>query len=151
MNINLSAIGYVENIVDKQCDENWGSIKSRIRLNNDYVGGLSGLEGFSHVIILTYLHEAKFIKEKHLERRPRNLSEMPLVGIFSQRAKDRPNPIGLTSVKIIEVQTDFLLVEGLDAVNGTPVLDIKPYYPQYDLIGNAMVPEWVNRLMENYF
>ncbi len=151
MDLKIVEIGYVENDVSEQTDLKWGNIKSKIKLANEYVGGLTGLENFSHAIILTYLHEAKFIQEKHLERRPRNLPDMPLIGIFSQRAKDRPNPIGLTSVKIIEVLADTLLVEGLDAINGTPVLDIKPYYPQYDKVGNAIIPEWVNRLMENYF
>ena len=152
MKLDISVIGYVENNVDKQSDENWGSIRSRIRLNNDYIDGLSGLADFSHAIILTYfLHEALFERDKHLQRHPRNLKEMPLVGIFSQRAKDRPNPIGLTAVKIIDVLKDSLLVEGLDAINGTPVLDIKPYYPQYDKVDDAIVPDWVNLLMENYF
>lgn len=151
LKVELSEIGYVENYINEQSDENWGNIKSTIRLNHDYVGGFIGLEKFTHVIVLTYLHEAKFIKEKHLQRRPRNLAEMPLVGIFSQRAKDRPNPIGLTAVKIIEVLPDSLIVEGLDAINGTPVLDVKPYYPQYDRIEEAAVPEWVNTLMKNYF
>lgn len=151
MELDILLIGYVENNVSEQSDENWGNTKSRIRLKDEYVGGLKGLENFSHAIILTYLHEAKFVRNKHLERRPRNLPEMPLVGIFSQRAKDRPNPIGLAAVKIIEVLTDSLIVEGIDAINGTPVIDIKPYYPQYDKIDNAIVPEWVNRLMENYF
>jgi tRNA-Thr(GGU) m(6)t(6)A37 methyltransferase TsaA len=151
LNYELNDIGYVENCVNEQSDENWGNIKSTIRLNHDYIGGFTGLEDFTHVFVVTYLHEAKFIKEKHLQRRPRNLEEMPLVGIFSQRAKDRPNPIGLTAVKIIEVLIDSLIVEGLDAINGTPVLDVKPYYPQYDRIEEAAVPEWVNNLMKNYF
>jgi tRNA-Thr(GGU) m(6)t(6)A37 methyltransferase TsaA len=151
MDIKIVEIGHVENDINRQMDINWGSTKSRVVLLDNYVGGLTGLEKFSHAIIITYLHEAKFISEKHIRRRPRNLPEMPLVGIFSQRAKNRPNPIGLTSVKIIEVFEDSLLVEGLDAINGTPVLDIKPYYPQYDMVGNAIVPEWVNALMKNYF
>ena len=75
---------------------------------------------------------------------------MPKVGIFSQRAKDRPNRIGMTSVEIVSVSDRTLTVKGLDAVNGTPVLDIKPYYPVYDK-KEAVVPEWVNRLMEHYF
>lgn len=149
--MEIAVIGYVENDVIERRDRDWGSVRSRIKLLNDYAGGLRGLEDFSHAIILTYLHEAKFIREKHLERRPRNLPEMPLVGIFSQRAKDRPNPIGLTSVKIIDVDKDFLLVEGLDAINGTPVLDIKPYYPQYDRIDDPIIPEWVTCLLESYF
>lgn len=151
MDLEVGVIGYVENDIDKQSDENWGNVISKIKLIDDYVGGLSGLEDFSHAMILTYLHEAQFVKEKHLKRRPRNLKNMPLLGIFSQRAKDRPNPIGLTTVKIVKVLEDSLLVEGLDAINNTPIIDIKPYYPQYDKKDKALVPEWVNRLMESYF
>ncbi len=76
---------------------------------------------------------------------------MPEVGIFAQRAKDRPNPIGITAVKIVTVGSGYLEVKGLDAINGTLILDIKPYYPQYDLINDAKVPEWVERLMKDYF
>ncbi len=76
---------------------------------------------------------------------------MPKVRIFSQRAKDRPNPIGVTAVKTINVGGDYFEVQGLDAVNNTPVLDIKPYYPHYDKIDSPKVPEWVNQLMEKYF
>ena len=110
-----------------------------------------GLEKFSHAIIVTYLHQAKYEKEKHLQRRPRNLETMPEVGIFSQRAKDRPNLIGITAVEIITVGDDYLEIKGLDAINETPILDIKPYYPHYDKIDSPKVPEWVDRLMKNYF
>ena len=75
---------------------------------------------------------------------------MPKVGIFSQRTKDRPNTIGMTSVAILSVDETSLTVQGLDAIDGTPVLDIKPYYPVYDK-KDASVPEWVDRLMEHYF
>lgn len=76
---------------------------------------------------------------------------MPLVGIFAQRAKDRPNPIGITAVSLLSVTSDSVFVRGLDAIDGTPVLDLKPYYPQYDCMDGAIVPEWVVRLMEGYF
>lgn len=151
MKFEIEAIGIVENEVNKQSDENWGKIISCIKLYHKYQGGLKGLENFTHLIVVTFLHEAKYVREKHLQRRPRNLEEMPLVGIFSQRAKDRPNPIGITAVKIVEVFDDSVLVEGLDAINGTPVLDLKPYYPHYDRVEEARVPEWVDRLMEKYF
>ena len=85
-----------------------------------------------------------------MQRRPQNRDDMPLVGIFSQRGKDRPNTIGMTSVKLVSVGQNTLTVKGLDAIDGTPVLDIKPYYPVYDK-KDAVVPEWVNRLMEHYF
>jgi tRNA-Thr(GGU) m(6)t(6)A37 methyltransferase TsaA len=137
--------------VTEQTDENWGQVISRILLQPEYVGALSGLEAFSHAIIITYLHQAKYEKKRHLQRRPRGLESMPKVGIFSQRAKDRPNAIGVTTVKIITVGSDFIEVQGLDAINGTPVLDVKPYYPQYDKIDSPKTPEWVGRLMEKYF
>ena len=149
--IKLTPIGFVSSPITKQTDENWGRIISRIVLQPGYIGALYGLEEFSHAIIITYLHQAKYEKEKHLQRRPRGLESMPKIGIFSQRAKDRPNPIGITAVKIVNVGDNYLEVQGLDAIDHTPVLDIKPYYPHYDKIDASEVPEWVNRLMENYF
>ena len=149
--IKLEPIGYVLSSVTERMDENWGEIKSKIILNPEYTGALLGLENFSHAIIVTYLHQANYEKEKHLQRRPRNLETMPKVGIFSQRAKDRPNPIGITAVEIISVGDDYLEIKGLDAINETPILDIKPYYPHYDKIDSPKVPEWVDRLMKNYF
>ena len=75
---------------------------------------------------------------------------MPLIGIFFYFFIDRPNQIGMTSVEVIDVSEDRIVVKGLDAIDGTPVLDIKPYYPVYDK-KDASVPEWVDRLMEHYF
>ena len=149
-NIILNPIGYVKNSVEAKKDTSWGEDLSTIMLDESYSGGLKGLEDFSHVIILYYLDKASFDKEKHLQRHPQNRDDMPLVGIFSQRGKDRPNTIGMTSVKIVSVDEDTLTVKGLDAIDGTPVLDIKPYYPVYDK-KDAVVPEWVDRLMEHYF
>ena len=149
--MTLKPIGFVSSPATEQTDENWGQVISRVLLHPEYFGALSGLGNFSHAIIITYLHQAKYKKEEHLQRRPQGLDSMPKVGIFSQRAKDRPNPIGVTAVKILNVGDDYIEVQGLDAVNETPVLDIKPYYPQYDRIDSPKVPEWVNRLMEKYF
>jgi len=143
-------IATVRNHVKGQTDRDWGSVRSDIVLRDDLKDGLTGLADFSHVIVVTYLHEAKFIPEKHLIRRPRGLADMPLMGIFAQRAKDRPNPIGITAVRVVSVADGVLTVEGLDAIDGTPVLDVKPYYPAYDK-RNASVPEWVDRLMRDYF
>ena len=148
--IEMKPIGRVENTVSEKKDTAWGEKVSSITLEEQYAGGLSGLEQFSHAIILYYLDQAQYMKERHLQRRPQNREDMPMVGIFSQRAKDRPNRIGMTSVEIVSVSDRTLTVKGLDAVNGTPVLDIKPYYPVYDR-KEAVVPGWVNRLMEHYF
>ena len=150
MQIVMEPIGYVKNEVKDKKDVAWGDDSSTIVLEEHYASGIKGLEDFSHVIILYYLDKAKYDREKHLQRRPQNREDMPLVGIFSQRGKDRPNQIGITSVQVVSVLNDRLEVKGLDAIDGTPVLDIKPYYPVYDR-KDASVPEWVDRLMEHYF
>lgn len=149
--ISITPIGTVRCGVDQPVDENWGNIISKIEVFPEYAGGLEGLGGFSHAMIVTFLHGANYEKSRHLIRRPRGLPAMPLVGIFGQRAKDRPNPIGVTAVEIVGVGPDSLEVRGLDAIDGTPVIDIKPYYPQYDKIDGARTPGWVFELMKGYF
>lgn len=144
-------VGFVRSEVTVKTDCNWGLVVSNIIMNEDLADGLKGLEEFSHIIVVFHLNEAEFIKDKHLVRRPQGREDMPYVGIFSQRAKDRPNPIGITAVKLLRVCGNRIEVQGLDAIDGTPVLDIKPYYPQYDLKENAVVPEWVHVLMKEYF
>jgi len=148
--IVLTPIGTVKNSVKNRKDSSWGDDVSLIILDEQYKCGLKGLENFSHAVILFHLDKAKYEKERHLQRHPQNRDDMPLVGIFSQRGKDRPNRIGITSVEIVSVEEGILAVKGLDAIDGTPVLDIKPYYPAYDK-KNASVPEWVDRVMEHYF
>jgi tRNA-Thr(GGU) m(6)t(6)A37 methyltransferase TsaA len=149
--LQLSPIGVVSSPVRTPTDEGWGEIVSRVVLEPTYVGGLDGLEGFSHALIVTWLHGAAYEGARHLRRRPRGLASMPEVGIFAQRAKDRPNPIGVTAVEIVAVSADALTVRGLDAIDGTPVLDVKPHFPQYDRVDGARVPAWVDRLMAGYF
>ncbi|MBP5310412.1 MAG: tRNA (N6-threonylcarbamoyladenosine(37)-N6)-methyltransferase TrmO [Lachnospiraceae bacterium] len=148
--IKMEPIGYVKNKVQTRKDVSWGDDISVIELKDEYHTGLKGLNDFSHAIILFYLDKASFDRQKHLNRRPQNRDDMPLVGIFAQRGKDRPNRIGMTSVEIISVTDSTLTVKGLDAIDETPILDIKPYYPAYDR-KEATVPEWVDRLMEHYF
>ena len=149
--ISLQPIGAVSSPVTERSDQDWGRVTSKIILEPEFAGGLLGLEGFSHAIVVTYLHQARFDQGKHLRRRPRNLDTMPESGIFAQRAKNRPNPIGVTAVEILDVGHDYLVVGGLDAIDGTPVLDIKPYFPHFDRIEAPRVPEWVDRLMAGYF
>ncbi len=110
----------------------WGEDVSIIELDEEFYGGLNGLEDFSHAIIIYYLDKAVYDPALHLQRRPQNREDMPLRGIFSQRGKDRPNRIGTTSVQIAAVDERALTVRGLDAIDGTAVLNIKPYFPVYD-------------------
>ena len=146
----FSPIGTVKCPVTEKVDHNWGAVISQIILAPEYEQGLIGLSEFSHALIIFHLNEAKFVSEKHLVRRPQGREDMPMVGIFAQRAKDRPNPIGITAVEIVGVNRNILTVKGLDAIDGTPVLDIKPYYPQYEK-KDATTPNWVETLMETYF
>jgi tRNA (adenine37-N6)-methyltransferase len=147
----VTVIGRVQSPVTETRDRDWGQVVSRIVLSPEYREGLRGLEAFSHLIVVTYLDRASFDPARDLVRRPRGLASMPEVGIFAQRSKDRPNPLGLTAVKLLAVGPDWIEVLGLDAINGTPVLDLKPYYPQFDLAPDAQVPPWVHELMQGYF
>ena len=150
-NIALMIIGQVESPIQEQTDEHWGEVSARVVLRPEYHEGLRGIEQFSHALIVTFLHEALYDPSRHLVRRPRGLASMPEVGIFAQRAKDRPNPLGITAAAIVGVEPGVLVVRGLDAIDGTPVVDVKPYYPAYDRVMDAAVPEWVDRLMKEYF
>ena len=147
----LRAIGEVKSPVKDPVDEGWGTIESLILVEEELRDGLRGLAEFSHVLVVTLLHGAHFEPERHLVRRPRGLADMPELGIFAQRAKDRPNPIGVTVCPIVQVNADGVVVTGLDAIDGTPILDLKPYFPVFDTAPNARVPEWVDRLMAGYF
>ena len=144
-------IGFVRNNATEKVDHEWEYVVSDIVIDEAFADGLKGLEDFSHIIVVYHLDQAEFVKEKHLVRRPRGRDDMPMVGIFSQRAKDRPNPIGVTAAKLLSVNKNVVEVQGLDAVDCTPVLDIKPYYPTFDRRDHAVTPKWVDVLMEGYF
>ncbi len=149
--MEMQPIGIVQSPVMEGVDENWGDVVAKIRLRDGLAKGLAGLEQFSHAIVVFYMHQSSFQPEDDLIRRPRGRQDMPPVGIFAQRAKHRPNPIGLTAVEIVEVSAGTLTVKGLDAIDGTPVLDIKPYVPAFDRVSDAHTPEWIDRLMQGYF
>jgi len=148
--MKCTLIGHVKSEVTEPADMNWGQVESEIILEPEYAPGLLGLEGFSHLLVLTFLHEAEYNPEKHLRRHPQEREDMPLLGIFAQRARHRPNRIGVTAVEILEVCEDRVKVRALDAIDGTPVIDIKPYVPVYDS-RDVKTPEWMNKIMQDYF
>jgi tRNA-Thr(GGU) m(6)t(6)A37 methyltransferase TsaA len=147
----LRPIGRVHSPVSEPVDLDWGRVESRIVLEPEYCAGLRGLDGFSHVLVVAFLHGAAFEASRHLLRRPRGRADLPEVGIFAQRAKDRPNPIGISVVPLVAVEPDGIAVRGLDAIDGTPVLDVKPHFPAFDAPEGAFVPDWVAHLMAGYF
>ena len=151
MPITLTPIGTVRNTVTEPTDTGWGQIESTIVLDEQWAGAFDGLDQFSHALVLTFLHR---VAERHTaipaRRHPRNRDDMPLLGVLAQRARVRPNPIGVTACAIVRVKAHELLVRGLDAIDGTPVLDVKPYVPLFDRIESPTVPLWVNELMSDY-
>jgi tRNA-Thr(GGU) m(6)t(6)A37 methyltransferase TsaA len=144
-------IGVVYNDVKEPTDEGWGQVTSEIVLDESFSDGLDGIEQFSHLLILFWMHRAAEAEPLRMRRRPQGRVDMPEVGLFAQRARHRPNPVGVTAVRLLRRDKNRLFVQGLDAINGTPVLDVKPYVPAYDAVEAARVPEWVTRLMERYF
>ena len=140
-------IGTVKSPIVEPVDMNWGEVIAEIVLKPEYAPGLLGLQDFSHLLVLTFLHEAKYVPEKHLRRHPQERQDMPLLGIFAQRARHRPNRIGVTAVEIVEVTDNSVKVRALDAIDGTPVIDIKPYVPVYDK-KDATIPEWMEEMMK---
>ena len=144
-------IGTVYNDVKEPTDEGWGGVVSEVVLDETLADGLDGIEDFSHVLILYWMHRAAEAEPVRMRRRPQGREDMPEIGIFAQRARHRPNPIGVTAVRLLRRDKNRLVVQGLDAINGTPVVDVKPYVPQFDTVESPRVPEWVARLMVNYF
>ena len=146
----LEQIGVVKSPVTEGVDEGWGAVTSEMVIDEEYAQGLTGLDAFSHILVVFYMHRFTFDAGSHLVRRSQGRSDMPKVGIFAQRAKHRPNPIGVTTVELASVEGSVVTVRGLDAIDGTPVLDIKPYFPVFDQ-REAETPSWVDELMNGYF
>jgi tRNA-Thr(GGU) m(6)t(6)A37 methyltransferase TsaA len=128
----LGAIGFVEAIRPHAEDDYWGGEESCISLTEDYAPeALQGIADFSHAEVLFLFHEVDPARIVVGARHPRNNKDWPAVGIFAQRGKNRPNRIGSTVCRIIRCEGRRLFVEELDAINGTPVLDIKPVMAEF--------------------
>lgn len=149
--IPLRVIAIVRNGRDSAEDRDWGALESAIEMNPGFAEGLAGLADFSHVLVLFYMHRDPDGEAPALVRRPRGRADMPLAGVFAQRGRMRPNPVGITTCEIVRVEPGRLVVRGLDAIDGTPVLDVKPYVPAFDRPDSPRVPEWMTRLMRGYF
>ncbi len=136
--------------LDFDVAKNQGSdlIISKIIIKEEYIECLDGIEDFSHIIIFFWTHKipdkARQIKKVH----PAGIKKIPIKGIFATRSPVRPNPICKTTVKLIERKGETLIVEGLDAINNTPVIDIKPHLPFYDSPLNIKLADWVYNLMD---
>ncbi|HMQ70096.1 MAG TPA: SAM-dependent methyltransferase [Ignavibacteria bacterium] len=148
----IEPIAIVSNSRSTADDDFWGNIVSEIIINKKISEkSLIGIDEFSHLEIIFYFHLADPSGISISSSHPRGKKDFPETGIFSQRRKARPNLLGTTIVKLLKVEKNILTVEGLDAVNDTPVIDIKPVFREF-LPGEEIIqPAWVSELMKEYW
>lgn len=150
--IALSPIGTVKNSRPTVEDDNWGGVVSSIELDSTISkDALFQIEEFSHAEIIYYFHLVEESKIETGARHPRDNKTFPEVGIFAQRGRNRPNRLGATIVKVIKRDGNQLFVQGLDAIDGTPILDIKPVMKEFLPREEVRQPDWATELMKNYW
>lgn len=142
--ITLTPIGYVINSVRStpKPEYDWDGIISKIAIKPQLADGLEGLQHYSHIIIIYWAHQATAASRMALKVRFKGDPARPMVGVFASRSPYRPNSVCQKVARLLEVKDSFLTVEGLDAIDGTPILDIKPFIPRIDSPRDAITPEW---------
>ncbi len=146
--VELQPIGRVRNEVEeKPADGVWEELVSEIEIEEEFEPALEGIEEFSHIIVLFWI-DRRDPSDRPLQVHPQGRQDLPLKGVFATRSPARPNRIGLTVVKLLERDGRVLRVLGLDALNGTPVLDIKPYLVRGDSVPDASIPDWLKTLWD---
>lgn len=143
--ISFRPIAVVRNGVFSRGEARWEDLLSRIEVDEALLPALEGVEEFSHMLVLFFCHrqpEGVAPLQVHPEGRP----DMPLVGVFATRSPRRPNRIAVTTVELVRRVGNVLTVRGLDALDGTPVLDLKPYLLRGDRVISPRVPAWLERL-----
>jgi tRNA-Thr(GGU) m(6)t(6)A37 methyltransferase TsaA len=152
MTFTIRPIATVHNSRDEVADDDWGEVVSRIELAPDVAPeSIAGLEDFSHVEVLFVFDRVPDAKIELAARHPRNNPAWPKVGIFAQRGKNRPNRIGLCTAEIIRRDGRELFVKGLDAIDGTPVIDLKPVMTEFLPRSAVTQPRWATELMAQYW
>lgn len=141
--ISLNPIGYAKNSEKEQRFGSFSGEVTEIIVDEKLTESLDGIEDYSHVIIIYWMDK---IGESVIKHRPQGNPNVPVVGIFSCRCPQRPNPIAITTVKLLGREGNRIKVEGLDILDNTPIIDIKPYWPHYDKVENEKIPNWVSEL-----
>jgi tRNA-Thr(GGU) m(6)t(6)A37 methyltransferase TsaA len=148
----VEAIGFVSAVRRQAEDDYWGGEEACIALTGQFTAdALAGITEFSHVEVLFLLHGVEPAKIVTGARHPRNNREWPAVGIFAQRGRNRPNRIGSTICRVVRVDGTRLFVAELDAIDGTPVLDIKPVMAEFLPRDAVRQPAWSHELMREYW
>ena len=141
--VTLRPIGIVRSRMHELRACSTASGPATIELAPEYAAALAGVDGFSHLLVLTWLDRVSDEERRQSTEHPGGDRSLPALGVLALRTHHRPNPIGVTVVALESVRGLELRVRGLDAVDGSPVLDIKPYIPQYDIVPDARLPGWV--------
>ena len=140
--INIDEIGLVSNDVHQISLVDWSDVSSIVKFKSEFKDYLVHLDDYSHVIVVGWLHLIPSELRNRSQAYPNGDAELPLQGALALRGGARPNPISVTVCQIIDLQENELVLKGLDLVDGTPILDIKPYIPFYDSEMNAQLPVW---------
>jgi len=146
--MTLEPIAIVKNDVKEMGRRDWNREVSQIIVRPDLEDALEGLKEFSHLLVLFWFHLSPAGASSPHKTHPQMRPDLPLVGVFATRSPVRPNALGMAVVKLEAQVKNVLIVTGLDALNGTPVLDIKPYLPG-DSIAKIKVPDWVRKLQQS--
>lgn len=151
--VTLRPIGVVRNAILAPQDDHWGQVDSVLVFDTSQFSeeAFAGIEAFSHLEIIFLMHLVDPADVPFGARRPRNLAHLPPVGIFAQRPKARPNRLGLSCCQLLQRDGTELLVRGLDAIDGTPILDIKPYFSQFAPRGPVRQAAWTDAITANYY
>lgn len=143
--ICFEPIGVVHSPETDIARSDWSAVVAEIHLDPAFVPALQGISEWSHLDVLFHLNRAAFDPTANLHQYPRDRTDLPLMGVFAIRTQYRPNAIAVSTVELLQVRDNVLTVRGLDAIDGTPVLDIKPYTPRVhpDAVRR---PAWLDRL-----
>lgn len=147
--LTLRPIGHVRNTIDEAKRGGWDEVVSEIVLDGVPPEALDGIEEYSHIQVIFWMDRVQPDRSQVWKVHPKGRQDLPLVGVLATRTQLRPNPLGLTTVQLLARQGSILKVKGLDAFNGTPVVDIKPPSPHDDVPAEVRYPEWVRRLHED--
>ncbi len=149
----VKPIGFVRSARNEPIDDGWDGIETRIELDAKELApdAVLGLSDFSHIEVVFLFDRADPAKACRGSRRSRGREDWPLTGILAQRAKDRPNRLGVTMCRLLKVENNILHARGLDAIDGTPVLDIKPVMRGFLPRGDIREPQWAGELMAGYW
>jgi tRNA (Thr-GGU) A37 N-methylase len=153
MGFDIEPIGHVVGGRDETIDDDWGGVEATIVLDGEVLDpdAALGLEDFSHIEVVYLFHLVDEARVTSGARRPRGNEDWPEVGILAQRAKGRPNRMGVSRCELVDVDGLKLRVRGLDAVDGTPVLDVKPFMVEFAPRGPVFQPAWASELMRHYW